>query len=84
MPLLLVIVIMPLNYILRNCNEGYRFTKSQEKIIVIMYYMRWFNIFLKNEKESESLVQTIRIFIQDIGMEFRIEKCTRLIMKKGK
>ena len=31
-------------------------------------------IFAKNEKEIETLIQTIRIFSQDIGMEFGIEK----------
>ena len=34
----------------------------------------------KNETEQETLIQTIRIYIQDIGMEFGIEKCTILIM----
>ena len=30
------------------------------------------------------LVQTVRIFSEDIGMEFGIEKCAMLIMEKGK
>ena len=29
------------------------------------------------------MVQTIRIFSQDIGMEFGIEKCAMLVIKKG-
>ena len=41
-------------------------------------------IFAKNEKELETLIQTIRIFSQDIGMGFRIEKCATLKMKKEK
>ena len=39
-------------------------------------------IFAKNEKELEPLIKTIRIFSQDIRMEFGIEKCTILIIKK--
>ena len=39
--------------------------------------------FSKNEKELETMVQTIRIYSQDIGMEFRIEKCAMLVIKKG-
>ena len=31
-------------------------------------------IFAKNEKERETLIQTIGIYSQDLGMEFRIEK----------
>ena len=37
-----------------------------------------------NEKELDSLVQTIHIFSKDIGMEFSIEKCAMLVIEKGK
>ena len=36
------------------------------------------------ETELESLIQTIRIDNQDIGMECGIEKCAMLIMKSRK
>ena len=39
-------------------------------------------LFVKNEKELESLIQTVRIFSDDIGIEFSIEKCAMLIMKR--
>ena len=39
--------------------------------------------FAKNEKELETLIQTIRIYSQDIRIEFGIEKCGILIMKSG-
>ena len=32
----------------------------------------------------DSLVQTVRVFSEDIGMEFGIEKCAMLVMEKGK
>ena len=32
----------------------------------------------------DSLLQTVRVFIEDIGMEFGIEKCGMLVMEKGK
>ena len=38
-------------------------------------------LFAKNEKELEALIQTVRIYSQDIGIEFGIEKCAILIMK---
>ena len=34
--------------------------------------------------ELETLIQTVRIYSQDIGMEFGIEKCTMLVMESGK
>ena len=41
-------------------------------------------LFAKNEKELETLIQNMRIYRQDIGMEFGIQKCTMLVMKSGK
>ena len=42
-------------------------------------------VFAKIKKELETLIKkTIRIYSQDIGMDFSIEKYTRLIMKSGK
>ena len=32
----------------------------------------------------ETLLHTVRIYCQDIGMEFGIEKCAILVMKSGK
>ena len=36
------------------------------------------------KKELETLIHTVRIYIQGIGMEFGIEKCAMLVMKSGK
>ena len=38
----------------------------------------------KNEKGLEILIHAVRIYSQDIGMEFDIEKCDMLVMKSGK
>ena len=38
----------------------------------------------RNGEKLDSLVQTIRIFSKDIGMEFGIEKCAMLVIEKGK
>ena len=38
----------------------------------------------KNEKELETLMQTMRIYSQNIEMKFNIEKCAILRMKSGK
>ena len=62
--------------------RGKKFTNSQEKINHLMY-MDDIKMFAKNEKELETLVQTIRIYSQDIGMKFGIEKCAMLVIKRG-
>ena len=74
---------MPLNHILRKCTAGYKLSKSQEKINHLMY-MDDIKLFAKNEKELETLIHAVRIYSQDIGMEFGREKCAMLVMKSGK
>ena len=41
-------------------------------------------LFAKNEKALETLIQTLRLYGQDMGMEFGIEKCIMPVMKSGK
>ena len=41
-------------------------------------------LFSKNEKVLETLIQAVRIYSQDIGMEFSTEKSVMLIMKSRK
>ena len=41
-------------------------------------------LFAKNEKELETLIHTVWIYSEAIGMEFGIEKCAILVMKSGK
>ena len=39
----------------------------------------------KNKKQKlEPLIQAVRIYSHDIGMEFCIEKCAMLVLKSGK
>ena len=47
-------------------------------------YMDDIKLFAKNEKELETLMHAVRIYSQDIEMEFGIEKCAMLVMKSGK
>ena len=82
-PLLFVIVMMPLNHIIRKCTAGFKVSKSQEKINQLMY-MDNIKLFAKNEKELENLIHTVRKYNQDIVMKFGTEKFALLIMKSWK
>ena len=82
-PLLFLIAMMPLNHILRKCAVRYKLSRLQEKINHLMY-MDDVKLFAKNEKGLETLIHAVRIYSQDIGMEFGIEKCAMLVMKRGK
>ena len=80
-PFLFIIAMMPLNHILRKCTTGYKLSRSQEKVNHLMY-MDDIKLFAKNEKELETLILRIRIYSQDTGMEFGIEKCALLVHEK--
>ena len=56
-PLLFIIVMMPLNHILRKCTAEYKLSRSQEKISHLMYTDD-IKLFEKNEKELETLMHT--------------------------
>ena len=47
-------------------------------------YMDDIKLSAKNEKELETLIQTGRIYSQDIGMEFGQENCAMKIMRSRK
>ena len=64
---------MPLNDILRKCTTGNTLSKSQEKINHLMS-MDNIKLFAKNKKELETIIQTVRIYSQDIRIEFGIDK----------
>ena len=74
---------MPLYPILRKCTAGYKLSRSQEMINHLMY-MDDIKLIAKNEKELETLIHAVRLYSQDIGMEFSIEKCAMLVMESGK
>ena len=47
-------------------------------------YMDDIKVFAERGKELETLRQTIRIYSQDIGMVFAIEKCPMVIIRNRK
>ena len=58
--LIFVIVMMPLNHILKKCTGGYKLHKSQEKINHLMN-MDDIKLFAKNKEELETFIQAVRI-----------------------
>ena len=82
LPLLFIIGLIPLTFILRKCEEAYEFRNSKEQIKHILY-MDDLKLYGKTDKGIDSPIQTVRIFSSDICMEFGIEKCNILILKRG-
>ena len=81
-PLLFVLALIPLTLILREVKAGY---DLREKVrINYLLFMDDLKLYGKNEKQIDTLVNTLRVFSDDIRMEFGISKCAILIMKRGK
>ena len=78
-----VLALIPLSLILRKVKAAYEFSGSKEKINHLLF-MDDLKLYNRNEKGLGTLVQTIRVFSEDIGMEFGIEKCAMLVIEKGK
>ena len=49
-----------------------------------LLFMDDLKLFGKSDKEVESLVGVVHRYSEDIGMEFGMDKCAVLIMKRGK
>ena len=82
-PLVFVLALILLSLILRKAKPAYEFSESKEKINHLLF-MDNLKLYRRSEKGLDSLVQTVRVLTEDIGMEFGIEKCTMLLMEKGK
>uniref|UniRef100_A0A803T202 Reverse transcriptase domain-containing protein n=1 Tax=Anolis carolinensis TaxID=28377 RepID=A0A803T202_ANOCA len=82
-PLLFIIAMIPLSTILQKTNLGYQISKNSHKISHLMY-MDDLKLYGKTETEIQSLTNTVRIFSTDINMEFGLDKCSTVVLKKGK
>ena len=82
-PLPFVIALIPLTYILCKSRPGYDYAKNGEKINYLLY-MDDLKLYSKNEKDLDSLIQSVRVFSKDICMQFGVKKCAVMIMKMGR
>ena len=82
-PLLFVLMIIPLTLVLRQTKISHELEKGGKKINHLLF-MDDLKLFAKNEDQIDSLVNTVKIFSEDIKMEFGLPKCGVLIMKRGK
>ena len=82
-PLLFVLCFIPLTAILCKSESTYQFVSNKEKMNHVVF-MDDIKLYARNQKGFESFVQTVRIFSDDIGMEFGIDKCATLILKRRK
>ena len=81
-PLLFVAALIPLTVIFRKTGFGYQTSKNAAKISHLLY-MDDLKLYGKSAPELESLLNTVRIFSNDISMEFGLDKYATLTIQKG-
>ena len=81
-PLLFVIAIISLRRMLRHWDTGYQLEDGHCKINHLLF-MDDLKLYGRNDRKTESLVHTVWIFSEDIGMQFGIEKCTTIKLQRG-
>ncbi|MEM7264391.1 MAG: reverse transcriptase domain-containing protein [Pseudomonadota bacterium] len=82
-PLLFVLIMTPLSFILRNTSLGYKMSKTSEPISHLLF-MDDLKLYATNKSQLDSLVNVVKIFSNDIKMEFGLSKCAVLELKRGK
>ena len=78
-----MLCLIPLSLILHKLESPYQFSSTKENINHLLF-MDDLKLYANNEKGLDSPVQTVRIFSDDIGMEFWIGKCATSVLKRGK
>ena len=81
-PLLFIMVMIPLSILLKREGLGYSFGPDG-KVLNHLLFMDDLKLFGKSEKEVNDLVDLVRVYSADIGMEFGIDKCAVLVMENG-
>ena len=74
---------IPLTLMLRQTKASYEVKKGVKKINHLLF-MDDLKFFSRNEYQTDSSVNTVRISSEDIKMEFGLLKCGAFIMKRGK
>ena len=82
-PLLLVLCMIPLTWLLRRAKAGYEWGNKRIRLDHVLF-MDDLKLFVESKNQIDSLVQTVHILSEDIGMQFGIKKCGVLIMERGK
>ena len=81
-PFLFVIAMIPLTSILRRTTPGCVF-KNKTRISHLLH-MNDLKLFGKTKRDMESLMNTVRLFSENIGMQFGVDKCAITVLNRGK
>ena len=72
-----VLALILVSLILRKAKAAYEFFRKQREVYHLLF-MDDLKLYSRSEKGLDSLAETVRVFSEDIGMEFGTEKCAVL------
>jgi hypothetical protein len=74
---------IPLTEQLNTLNTGYEEHTTKTKISHLLY-VDDLKLTAKSEEEFQRQIQKVKTFSDDINMEFGLEKCVKITLKRGK
>ena len=80
-PLLFCLAVAPLSNLLNTTDLGY--TVYRERLNHL-FYMDDLKLYAKNDGDLEGLLHTVKMFSDDINMQFGLDKCAKATFKRGK
>ena len=86
-PLLFILALNPLSSMINKLQNGYRINARTDKTvkqITHLFYMDDLKLFASNKRESTRQMEVVKEFSLDIHMEFGLEKCAFLALRKGR
>ena len=81
-PLLFIIVMLPLSILLKREEIGYKLG-SDGKLINHLLFIDDLKLYGRSEEDLSTLVDVVHVYSKDIGMEFGLDKCAVLVLKRG-
>ena len=84
-PLLFCMCVDPLSKLLNISKTGYRMKENGKNITIShLLYMDDLKLYAKSDAELEKQLQIVHNFSRDISMEFGLDKCNKVSVKKGR
>ena len=80
-PLLFCISLIALSLELNSLGYGYNIRIER---ITHLFYMDDLKLYAKDDNELEGLLRIVKVFSNDIGMEFGLRKCAKATFKRAK
>ena len=77
-----ILSLLPLSWLLKQSNLGYRINNMND-VISHLLFMDDLKLYASNDQQLESQIKIVKTFSDDIRMNFGINKCNKVTIKRG-